>query len=241
MPYYELLSRHVRTPDRVIRYGPHPDQVVDLLEGGGRGVVILVHGGFWRAEYDRLHVRPMADALAAGGYTVCSVEYRRIGHEGGGHPGTFDDIAAAVAAVLAEAPARGPVVLAGHSAGGHLALRHGCPGGIAGVVALAALSDVGRTHAEGLGGGAAAALVGGRTELLPEVDTMRLPWRGDGALVLVHGAKDRVVPVEMSRDYAARNPAAKLVELPDVGHFKLIDPLSRAWPAVRAAIDEVAV
>lgn len=239
MPYDELLSRRVRQPDRVIRYGPHPEQVVDLLGGGERGVVILVHGGFWRAEYDRLHVRPMADALAADGYTVCSLEYRRIGHEGGGYPGTFDDVTTAVATVLAEVPAAGPVVLVGHSAGGHLALWHGCSGGrISGVVALAALSDVGRTLADGLGGGAGSALVGGRAELLRHVDTMRLPWRDEGGPVLVHGVKDRVVPVEMSRRYAARNPSARLVELPDVGHFKLIDPLSRAWPAVRAAIGE---
>ncbi|HEX4812648.1 MAG TPA: alpha/beta hydrolase [Nonomuraea sp.] len=251
MPYDELLSRPVRGPDRVLRYGDHSEHVIDIREGtGGPGapVVVLLHGGFWRAEVDRAHTAPMADALAAHGYTVCTPEFRRIGHEEGGYPGTFDDVTAAVDAVLADPPSGGGVVLVGHSAGGHLALwsalRHRLPAGarrharapVRGVVALAAISDVAAVYAEGLGDGAARALLGGRPALLDEVDPPRLLPYDNGALVLVHGTKDRVVPVEQSRRLAAREPAAHFVELPDVGHFKLIDPLSRAWPTVLTAI-----
>jgi len=60
------------------------------------GLVLLLHGGFWRAAYDRAHLGPLAAALAAEGYVVCSPEFRRVGQPGGGWPGTFDDIAAAV-------------------------------------------------------------------------------------------------------------------------------------------------
>ncbi|MCG5216032.1 alpha/beta hydrolase [Streptosporangium sp. KLBMP 9127] len=254
MSYHELLSRPVSPPDRVIRYGEHPDQIIDVRDGTGgpdAPVVVLLHGGFWRAEYDRLHTRPMADGLAAQGYTVCSPEYRRIGTEGGGYPGTFDDAVAAIDAILAAPPTTGGVVLVGHSAGGHLALwtalRHRLPPtspwygrpGIRGVVGLAAVSDVGTTIDEGLGDGAGTALLGGRFDLLGQTDPLRMVTPDDLRLVLVHGVKDRVIPVSMSRTFAGRATSAELVELEDVGHFKLVDPLSRAWQPVLDAISSV--
>ena len=64
--------------------------------GGVRPVVVFLHGGFWRVAYDRAHAAPLADALAASGYIVCTPEYRKVGQSGGGWPGTFDDVAAAV-------------------------------------------------------------------------------------------------------------------------------------------------
>ena len=80
-----------------------PDQLGEvwwpagLDEGSAPALVMVIHGGFWQAEWDRVHARPMAAALADAGYIVCSVEYRRIGSPGGGGwPGTFDDIATAV-------------------------------------------------------------------------------------------------------------------------------------------------
>lgn len=99
-----------------------------------RPLVVVIHGGFWRAEYDRAHTGPLAADLAARGYPVAQIEYRRTGQSGGGWPGTFDDVAAAVATAVAVAPAlaaslpppgklaAGPPILLGHSAGGHLAL-----------------------------------------------------------------------------------------------------------------------
>ncbi|NUS03430.1 MAG: alpha/beta hydrolase [Nonomuraea sp.] len=251
MSYDDLLSRPVRPPDRAVRYGDHPDQVIDVYEGGAGGPpVVLLHGGYWLAEYDRTHVRPMAEALAALGHTVWVPEYRRIGQEGGGYPGTFDDVAAALDTVLAASPSE--AVLVGHSAGGHLALwsalRHRLPPGsawhakpaIKGVVGLAAVSDVGRAFAERLGGGAARALLHGRADLLGEVDPARLLPYDRGPLVLVHGASDRLLPVGMSRDFAAGETSAVLVELAGAGHFTLIDPLSGAWPVVAAAVESVA-
>jgi len=110
-----------------LRYGTHPDQVVDLTypEGVTRPpLVVLLHGGFWRVAYDRVHVRVVADALTAQGFAVANVEYRRVGG-GGGWPSTFTDVADAVDAVqlaLADRVDLGAVAYVGHSAGGHLAL-----------------------------------------------------------------------------------------------------------------------
>ena len=138
-------------------------------------LVLLLHGGFWRAAFDRAHLGPLAAALAGENFVVCTAEFRRTGQPGGGWPGTFDDVAAAVDVLpgLARSAVPGadadgwPVVLAGHSAGGHLALwaagRHrlgphspwylaGGPRGVgvAGVVALAPVSDLAACYRDSL-------------------------------------------------------------------------------------------
>ena len=144
-------------------------------------LVLFLHGGFWRATYDRAHTGPLAEALTADGFAVCAPEFRRTGQPGGGWPGTFDDVAAAVDALpgLVSKAAAGRVdpgrlLLAGHSAGGHLALwtasRHRLPPGtpwsaptssIQAVVALAAVSDLSACYRLRLGSGAVADLLGG--------------------------------------------------------------------------------
>jgi acetyl esterase/lipase len=143
-----VLSRPAPPPDLTVSYGPHPDQVADIRlppatpTAAPAPLLLLWHGGFWRAEYDRAHLGPMASDLAGRGIAVASVEFRRTGG-GGGWPTTFTDVAEsadALPALVAEAaPARvvrGRVGYAGHSAGGHLAvwaaLRDRLPAGAPG-------------------------------------------------------------------------------------------------------------
>lgn len=166
-------------PDGRVAYGDHPDQVLDLYRparGAVRGpLVVLLHGGFWRAAYDRTHLSPLAAALAGHGLPVALAEYRRAGG-GGGLPETFEDVRDAVATAaeraLTDTGCGAPVVVAGHSAGGQLALWaasragavDGAPGGpapggqvpggpapgrfphVAGVVAVAPVADLARAH-----------------------------------------------------------------------------------------------
>ncbi|HUD35284.1 MAG TPA: prolyl oligopeptidase family serine peptidase [Streptosporangiaceae bacterium] len=277
-PSGDVLTRPARPPDLVLRYGEGSDQVADVhmpppepgwgsaARGERARLAVFLHGGYWRAQYDRRHTAPLAEALAAAGFIVCAPEYRRTGRGrggGGGWPETFDDVAAAMdrlPGLVAEA-ADGLVdgrsmVLAGHSAGGHLALwaasRHRLPGGSpwraeprpgCGVVALAAVSDLTECQRLRLGGRAADALIGGGPKRFPEryeaADPARLLPVGSRVL-LVHGTADDRVPPEMSVGYAAEARAAGDTEvdcvlLPGAGHFDLIDPLSGAWPSVLAA------
>jgi acetyl esterase/lipase len=279
----DVLSRPAPPPDLVLSYGPGPEHVADvrlplrpagaLPAGAPSGarpapLVVFLHGGFWRVAFDRTHTGPLATALAAAGFAVCAPEFRRTGQRGGGWPGTFEDVAAAVDTLPAlvrdalgtDRVSEEPALLAGHSAGGHLALwaaaRHRLPPGsgwhapgprFRGVVALAAVSDLSACYALGLDQGAANALLGGGPRQHPEryrVTDPMLLLPLDRPARLVHGSADDRVPVSMSRDYLGRAHAAgddvALDELPGAGHFEVIDPLSSWWPRVQAAFAELA-
>jgi acetyl esterase/lipase len=235
-------------PPELVRYGPDPEHVANIhrpaREGGPWPVVVVVHGGFWRDRFDRTVMTPLANDLAARGYVAWNVEYRRVGREGGGWPGTLEDVAAAVDA-LAGRPevAPGRVVSLGHSAGGHLALwlasRNDVPVPMTGVVSLAGVADLVRGHAAGLGSGAVADFVGGGPEEYPE----RYAFASPAALLplgvpqlLVHGARDEHVPIDQSRSYGRAARAAgdevELLELPAADHFDVVDPEHPAWAAV---------
>ncbi|MFF2385036.1 alpha/beta hydrolase family protein [Streptomyces sp. NPDC058108] len=183
-------------PDATAVYGDHPDQVIDFYAPRDPDpalpvpLVVVLHGGAWRAPYDRRHVTPFADFLARRGFAVANVEYRRgavlpaQGGEGpvaGRWPETFDDVAAALdalpALVAAHLPAVDPrrTVITGHSAGGHLALwaaaRHVLPADapwrtdrpapLRGVVALAPIADFQIAGKLDVCSGAARQLLGG--------------------------------------------------------------------------------
>ncbi|MFE2328125.1 alpha/beta hydrolase family protein [Streptomyces sp. NPDC059385] len=206
------FSHPAVAPDATAAYGEHPDQVVDFYapRGAGAGpapLVVLLHGGAWRAPYDRRHVTPLADFLARRGFAVANVEYRRgssLPHQdaegpvAGRWPETFDDVAAAmdalpglVATALPQADVR-RVVVTGHSAGGHLALwaaaRHVLPSDspwrlpappeLRGVVALAPIADFAVAEDLGVCGGASAQLLGGDPHF-----TARLPYADPAALL----------------------------------------------------------
>ncbi|MEV0132318.1 alpha/beta hydrolase [Dactylosporangium sp. NPDC050688] len=257
----EVLSRPARPADFTLRYGEHPDQVADvrLPVVPGAPLVLFLHGGFWRSEWDRAHAGPLAADLADRGYAVATVEFRRTGQPGGGWPGTFADIAAAAVAVpdllAKELAHRGlrPVavdrpILAGHSAGGHLALWYAAvaPDAVGAVVALAPVADLTRAYDLDLDDGAVADLLGGAPDQVPEAYAAADPMRNLPSkvrTVIVHGSDDPIVPVALSRDFcqAARRAGGDttLVELAGVEHFAVIDPLSAAWPAVLAAFGTV--
>ncbi|MDM4721764.1 alpha/beta hydrolase [Micromonospora sp. WMMA1363] len=251
-----VLSRPAPAPEVTVAYGDHPDQVADLRRPAGTGparpLVVVVHGGFWRATYDRRHTGPMSSALAALGHPVAQLEYRRTGQPGGGWPGTLTDVLAGVTALphlAAEAmPGQvttGPPILVGHSAGGHLALYAAAtaPATVAAVLALAPVSDLAAAYRLGLDSGAVAALLGGGPADVPDryaaCDPRRLvPMRS--RIVVMHGTLDRQVPVGMSREFVTAAQAAgsdiRLIELPFCEHFGLIDPESAAWPDVATAL-----
>ncbi len=245
----EVLTRAAEPPDIVLRYADHSDGLVDVFlpaslgrPASPRPLLVLLHGGFWRQEYDRVQVRPLANALAQRGCVVAVPEYRRVGGSGG-WPQTAYDVEAALNATpssLAEvAPgwvdAGAAVSVWGHSAGGHLALWAGLRAGearVASIVALAPVSDLAYAARADMGDKAVQALLGGDPDDLPEryaeADTAgMLP--GDVPVTIIQGTADKQVTVDMNRRLAARHSGIDYIELEGVDHFALIDPLSEAF------------
>jgi acetyl esterase/lipase len=252
----EVLTRPAEPPDAVVRYADHADGVIDVFLPASVGrpsrpcpLMVFVHGGFWRQEYDREHVRPLANALITHGLAVAVPEYRRTGGAGG-WPQTGDDVQAAVSAapgLIAEvAPGwvdpHAPLALAGHSAGGHLALWAGLRLGrpeVDSIVALAPVADLRFAANERLDGDATVLLLGGGPDDAPDAYDAADPFAGLAAhsaadsdhpsVTVIHGTSDAQVPVTMSRAIAQRHPRVEYVELEGVDHFALIDPLSTAF------------
>ncbi len=247
-----MLNQHKLPPAPCIPYGAHPHHVANLhvpsLEGGPWPCVVLVHGGFWRSRWDRTLMTPLAHDLARRGIAAWNIEFRRVGQKGGGWPGTFEDVAAAIDHIVAvEEIDEARVATCGHSAGGHLALwlaaRHLLPDGVGAsprvrpvaAVSQAGVCDLERGWRDELGDGAVEGLLGA-----PSERSARLAAASPAALaplgvpqLLVHGAEDDLVPVSQSRDYVAREPSAELLELPGVDHFDVMDVEHQAWAAAR--------
>jgi acetyl esterase/lipase len=235
----------VPPPARTVAYGIDPAQVYDVRipRSTPTGTtVVVVHGGFWKAKWDREHVAAPAQAFADAGHHVAVIEYRRTGMRGGGWPGTFADVSAAVGAIVGDPSLPDRCVLVGHSAGGHLvALVATQPEArsLAGVIALAGCVDLALVRVLGLSDGAAARFMGDADDAAwfaadPAAHPALAP------VLLIHGESDDDVPVEVAERYLDRQgPSAHhdLIRLPGVGHDELIDP---AHPAFAVVLDAVA-
>ncbi|MEU5404110.1 alpha/beta hydrolase [Streptomyces sp. NPDC005963] len=264
------FSHPAVAPDVSLAYGEHPDQIVDFYapRSGQDSVplVVLLHGGAWRARYDRAYLTPFADFLARRGFAVANVEYRRgrslpqqggQGPVAGRWPETFDDIAAVLDALpelagtaLPQADVR-RTVLTGHSAGGHLALwaaaRHVLPVGSAwrlpappplrGVVALAPIVDFARAVELDVCEGAVAELLG------PEAEFASRVAHSDPAVLLPTGIATAVV---QGRDdltvphHLAESFVAAAAEAGETVGLTLLEEVGH-FPVIDPAADACAV
>ncbi len=233
-----------------ISYGDGPSQFGDFYRrDDARTTVVLVHGGAWADDEDLSLVRPVARNLRNRGYAVWNIEYRRVGEPGGGWPGTFEDVGAAIDHVADLNVDTDRVVVVGHSAGGTLALWAGGRDGTvtpAGVLSLAGFTDLAACVEANLVDGACARLLGGTPDQVGEryqeaspID--RLPIGIPQALV--HGVDDDVVPLGQSQAYAAAareaGDQADFTAVDHAGHFQLIDVDHPAYRDVLRALDDL--
>ncbi|HTQ53368.1 MAG TPA: alpha/beta hydrolase [Bryobacteraceae bacterium] len=133
----ELLKQPAPPATGKIAYGADPLQFAEIRVPPGKGrfpVAILVHGGCWSARLKGLPeavtsfelLRPISAALAEAGIASWNIEYRRLGNEGGGWPGTYRDLSRATDMLRNIAPRYhldlGRTIVIGHSSGGQLAM-----------------------------------------------------------------------------------------------------------------------
>ncbi|MGA8541347.1 MAG: alpha/beta hydrolase [Terriglobales bacterium] len=247
----DILSRPQPQPDARVAYGADANQFLEVRlprVKGPHSILLNIHGGYWRAQYDLAHTGHLCEALRVSGVATFNTEYRRVGNPGGGWPGTFEDIRSAYRFIQQERFRfhldLDKFVVMGHSAGGQLALclaAHEMS--IRRAISLAGVVDLKKGYALHLSHDAVAEFLGGKPDAVPEhyreADPMELSipharqW-------LLHGNDDDTVPPELSRDYVTekkkRAESAELLEIPLAGHFDLIDPASQAFRQVVSTV-----
>lgn len=252
------------TPQRYT-YGDDPSQFAELyLPAGERlpGVVVIIHGGYWRSGYGLDLGQPLAEDLASRGYACWNLEYRRAGN-GGGWPETFTDVDAGIDLLATAARDHGldltVTTALGHSAGGHLAvwaagrstLPDGAPGAgtpavpLTGVVSQSGVLNLVEAHELGLGDGAVQNLMGADPTGDPERYRVADPMIAIPLAIPVlalHGEEDSTVPVSQSESYVAAalaaGAAAELKLIPG-DHFAMITLGTDAWVQVVEAVDRL--
>jgi pimeloyl-ACP methyl ester carboxylesterase len=248
-----------------LSYGTDPEQFGDLYlpeKTGAHAVVLLLHGGCWLAKWGLDQLGGLCKAFTDEGLAVWNMEYRRLGN-GGGWPGTFQDVAAGmdflghIGAEYSLDTSR--IVAVGHSAGGQLALwlagRHTLPARsdvysafplpLRGVVSLAGIPDLALAVERNICGDAPQKMLGGVPVEVPsryrhgspiELLPLGIPQRH------INGVFDEVVPADYVQQcirVAAQHDDVRLDLVSDAGHFDLAVPREPAWPIVKKAVLEL--
>ncbi|MEE2782692.1 MAG: alpha/beta hydrolase [Pseudomonadota bacterium] len=253
-------------PGEVHYYGEDSLQYGELHLPEGKGphpVVVMVHGGCWLAAFDMNHMRALANAMEDVGYAVWNIEYRRVGHPGGGWPGTFLDVAAAsdhLKTLAQKYPLdMDQVVAVGHSAGGHLALwlaiRHKLtreseiytsdPLPLKGVLALEPGTTLKSIHHNRLCGHVIDGLMGGSPAQFPNRYRDAAPMEqiplGLPHTILVGWLSGFGLPgsTYFYTAQEAGDKQVKYVEAPESGHFEMINPDTSTWPIVLNALENL--
>ena len=264
MTWPDLLGRPRPQPTRTIAYGDDPNQVADLWVPTGKGpfpVVVMIHGGCWQASItNHSYMNYAAEDLRRRGIAVWNIEYRAVDQAGGGYPGTFRDVGAAIDRLELEAPhdaiTMKRVVVLGHSAGGHLALwaaaryklpaqsslHWAAPQPISGVVDIAGIPNLKTDTGTACGAEVLRKLTGSPSHNRPDVyaDTSPAALLPLGPpQVVIHGAQDTTVPPAVGQAYvAAARAAGDQVDFrsPPGGHVEEVTPGQPAWGEAVAAV-----
>ena len=242
LTFSQILARpELKTtqPDHKIAYGKDALQYGELwlptsTTKGPLPLVVLIHGGCWLADLPGPElVALLADDLRKQGVAVWSLTYRRVGHAGGGYPGTFNDVANGVAHLRTIAGQYNldlhRAVVTGHSAGGHLALwvaaQNKLPAGsplkreqtvnfkaVVGIAAIPDLAYFSRAGAHACGEKTVDQLVesatrahAGAAKNAPFIDTSPSEMLPLGVKqILLHGVFDGIVPPAIGLRYQTR-------------------------------------
>jgi acetyl esterase/lipase len=251
--FNSVLALPVKNQGMKLAYGTAALQfgllfLPETSAGAKPPLVIFVHGGCWLNAYDIEHSKALSLALTEAGYAVWSLEYRRVGDEGGGWPGSFNDIVQGIHYAQAQFEPYGVdvnrIALMGHSAGGQLALLAGKE--LAGdkkatqiqaVIGLAAITDM-ASYAKGSNScqSATAKFIGASPDQAPALYQQASPslHKAHPKTLLLQGSADQIVPTTQATDSGM---PYRMVE--KAGHFDWIHPQSAAYPQLILTLQEL--
>lgn len=246
--YSSVVTYDNRDPDESIAYGQSALQYGDLwLPSQATGdvpLLIFAHGGCWSNQYRLDHTRAFASAVADNyGVAVWSLEYRSTGDIGGGWPGSYRDVVSALgklSSLRVYGIDTSRVALAGHSAGGHLALLAASQpeaSQLQAVIGLAAIVDF-VAYAAGDSGcqRAAREFMGVSIEQDPDAYNAANPIGRTllPRVVLLHGGRDSIVSIENPR-----SAGFEVVEIAEAGHFDWLHPETRGFARLMDELDSL--
>ena len=256
VPYSALGVLPTSEADEQFSYGDDPLQTIYTWHGRSSTnekyadkALIFIHGGCWLNAYGYEHAKGMYHALAELGMGVYVTEYRRVGDEGGGWPGSLDDVTQAISTALKRIENEGRytnIYIAGHSAGGHLALLAAqrlsssslnlSRANIKRIIGLAAITDI-QSYAMGHNScqSATAKFMNGTPEDVPTAYQRATPSPTHGSLpiTLLQGDADSIVP---ARHAVLSGTNQKIIK--NGGHFDWLHPESTSFDALLEVISE---
>lgn len=186
------------------------------------GHVLLCHGNAGNVGDRLLHARLLTDA----GFDVLSFDYRGYGKSTGSptEEGTYHDARAALRALARQEgvdPKR--VFYIGESLGGGVAValaREAPPRGLVLLSAFTSVRDMARRHYPII----PAPLVPDAYPSLQRIRALEAP------LLVMHGDRDEIVPVEQGKALHEAAPGPKRLHLfPGAGHNDLLSLAGREW------------
>lgn len=256
VPYSALGVLPTSEADEQFSYGDDPLQTIYTWHGRSSTnemyadkALIFIHGGCWLNAYGYEHAKGMYHALAELGMGVYVTEYRRVGDEGGGWPGSLDDVTQAISMALKRIENEGRytnIYIAGHSAGGHLALLAAqslsssslnlSRANIKRIIGLAAITDI-QSYAMGHNScqSATAKFMNGTPGDVPTAYQRATPRPTHGSLpiTLLQGDADSIVP---ARHAVLSGTNQKIIK--NGGHFDWLHPESTSFDALLEVISE---
>lgn len=227
----------------------------------------MIHGGGWLSIYPGTELMDLiAEDLSKNGFAVWNLEYRRLGHDGGGYPGTFLDAANGADYLWQIADDFNlpidRVIATGHSAGGHLAgwlasrkkipevspLYSPNPIEIHGVISLAGINDLERYASYGsspCGEQTVEKLVNfeerGKASYTDTSPAELLPL--EVPFIEVNAAFDSPVPpffgYQFTKLAKQAGDLAKHILLENSGHFEMIHSGTEEWETVRKLFETI--
>jgi acetyl esterase/lipase len=230
--FADVLALTFEVPASRIDYGQDSLQYAEYWAPTAREgrenlpAIVILHGGCWSNRYRIDQTYSIATAFSQNGFPVWSVEYRASGDPGGSWPGTYNDIEAALSTIDEQRKTRfnnRPLVVIGHSAGGHLALLASSNLTFDfDVIGLAAIVDI-TNYANGIGvcSATAQSFMNGPPSAIPELYALATPnlTTLSGAANLYIGGQDNVVPTSQAINSGLTTTNSTLA-----GHFDWIHP-----------------